>query len=261
MNRAHVPVFLLLLAGLAGCLGGDEAGPAGSDDASDEGASGGNQTFEGPSGNETSLPIRPVVTITNHSATVAPDQEILVAWNVVEADNRSATLGWTAVLWADASVEDPEDPADYGNETMRAEGGELPVALNVTFFAGDLNGTTVYLRAYALVEGVAAWSDEVTVTVEAPADPTIHEVTIGGVGTGPAADYSPVRLAIAAGDAVVWVNDDGAGHTATDRDGAWDTGSIAGGASSAPIVFETAGTFLYECAIHPTMLGGMIEVS
>jgi plastocyanin len=64
--------------------------------------------------------------------------------------------------------------------------------------------------------------------------------------------FGPGQLTIVAGDSVTWTNDDSMTHTATADNGAFDTGSIAPGASRT-IRFDTAGTFAYHCSIHPDM--------
>ncbi|KIC22798.1 cupredoxin domain-containing protein [Leisingera sp. ANG-Vp] len=64
--------------------------------------------------------------------------------------------------------------------------------------------------------------------------------------------FSPAELVIRPGDRVVWENRDSAPHTATGRDGGWDTGEIVKGAQ-AGVVFEREGRFEYLCAYHPHM--------
>ncbi len=77
-----------------------------------------------------------------------------------------------------------------------------------------------------------------------------HEVEVGIA----AFVFAPPRLEIAAGDTVVWVNGDLVPHTATATDGAWDTGSIACGATGR-ITFDRPGEYGYLCAFHPHMTG------
>ncbi len=60
---------------------------------------------------------------------------------------------------------------------------------------------------------------------------------------------------------MAWSNASGVTHTATsDTTGAWDTGSVSGGQTSAPIAFATQGSFPYHCAIHPDMHGTIVVV-
>lgn len=64
--------------------------------------------------------------------------------------------------------------------------------------------------------------------------------------------FAPAALTVKAGTTVTFMNEDGAPHTAT-GDG-WDTGRLNRG-DSKDVTFDTAGTFAYVCAIHPSMKG------
>ena len=75
-----------------------------------------------------------------------------------------------------------------------------------------------------------------------------HQVTIVNMA------FQPAALIIAAGDTVVFANQDNAPHTATDDAGAFDTGRLAKG-SSASLTFPSSGTFAYHCDIHRRMTG------
>ncbi|HEX9096950.1 MAG TPA: plastocyanin/azurin family copper-binding protein [Candidatus Dormibacteraeota bacterium] len=70
--------------------------------------------------------------------------------------------------------------------------------------------------------------------------------------------FSPTPIQITVGSTVTWTNTTAPTHTATSDTGAWSTGNIASGATSASISFPTAGTFTYHCAIHPSMTGSVI---
>ena len=70
--------------------------------------------------------------------------------------------------------------------------------------------------------------------------------------------FSPNPIQITVGSTVTWTNATGPTHTATSDAGAWTTGSIAPGTTSAAVTFPTAGTFPYHCAIHPSMTGTVI---
>ena len=80
-----------------------------------------------------------------------------------------------------------------------------------------------------------------------------HQVTIVNMS------FQPANLTIAAGDTVVFANQDNAPHTATSDTGAFDTGRLTGGAS-AQLTFPSAGEFAYHCDIH-RMMKGTITVS
>lgn len=65
-------------------------------------------------------------------------------------------------------------------------------------------------------------------------------------------DFSPKEITISAGGSVRFVNTGVAPHTATARDGSFDTGIVRAGGNQ-PILFPTAGTFSFYCTIHPQM--------
>jgi plastocyanin len=76
-------------------------------------------------------------------------------------------------------------------------------------------------------------------------------VEIAGFAFAP--DASDVKV----GDSVKWTNQDGATHTVTADDGAFDSGNLAGGKSFS-FTFEEAGTFAYHCNIHQSMTGTVV---
>ncbi len=69
--------------------------------------------------------------------------------------------------------------------------------------------------------------------------------------------FSPGTVSVAVGDTVTWTNTDDVGHTATADDGSFSTGTIADGTSKSA-TFATAGTFAYQCTIHPQMTGTVV---
>jgi len=71
--------------------------------------------------------------------------------------------------------------------------------------------------------------------------------------------FTPSPVWVRAGQTVAWHNADGAPHTATQDGGGFDTGPIAPGAVSAPIVMGSPGVLAYHCTFHPTM-SGQLEV-
>ncbi len=80
------------------------------------------------------------------------------------------------------------------------------------------------------------------------------DVTITIVGMNGGQSYSPNPATVKVGQTVSWRNADGVAHTATADGGGFNTGSIAPGATSAPILMATAGSLAYHCAFHPTMV-------
>lgn len=76
--------------------------------------------------------------------------------------------------------------------------------------------------------------------------PRAYTVTIVNFVTQPA------TLRVAPGDTVVWKNTDFVPHTATARDGAFDSKTIDGG-KSWRWVAAAAGSHPYYCIFHPNM--------
>jgi plastocyanin len=66
--------------------------------------------------------------------------------------------------------------------------------------------------------------------------------------------FAPDALSAEVGQSVKWTNQDGAAHTVTADDGAFDSGSLARGKAFS-FAFDQAGTYAYHCNIHPRMKG------
>jgi plastocyanin len=76
--------------------------------------------------------------------------------------------------------------------------------------------------------------------------PSTHTVTIEGMR------FQPDVLTVAPGDTIMWVNRDLVPHTATSKDGDFDSKEIQAGESWSYTI-RAAGDFAYICAFHPTM--------
>jgi plastocyanin len=76
--------------------------------------------------------------------------------------------------------------------------------------------------------------------------PDTHTVTIESMR------FQPDVLTVASGDTIVWVNKDLVPHTATSKDGGFDSKEIRADGSWRHTV-RTAGDLAYICAFHPTM--------
>jgi plastocyanin len=66
--------------------------------------------------------------------------------------------------------------------------------------------------------------------------------------------FTPGTSSVHVGDTITWTNQDIAPHTATAKDGSFDTGTINKNKSGSH-TFTKAGTFPYICSIHPNMKG------
>lgn len=69
--------------------------------------------------------------------------------------------------------------------------------------------------------------------------------------------FGPNTITVQVGQAITWANSGPSAHTATARDGSFDTGLLRKGASASH-TFTQAGTFTYFCRIHPFMHGTVI---
>lgn len=83
------------------------------------------------------------------------------------------------------------------------------------------------------------------------AKPGAHRIEIKGFR------FKPARLVIKAGDTVEWVNLDTAPHTATARDGGWDTKTLKK-SETRSVSFKRAGTQAYSCKFHRQMVGEIV---
>ena len=77
-----------------------------------------------------------------------------------------------------------------------------------------------------------------------------------------AMSYEPRKLEVHAGDAVVWINDAHAVHTALSEDAGhpFDTGDIQPAQTSKPIRFTSPGEYRYHCRVHGKAMSGTIVV-
>jgi hypothetical protein len=76
--------------------------------------------------------------------------------------------------------------------------------------------------------------------------------------------FSPDPLEVAIGDSVVWQNDDFMDHTARARNGAFRTGRIAAGQSSAPQILTgpiNHSGIEYYCEFHSGMIGRVVATA
>jgi plastocyanin len=78
-----------------------------------------------------------------------------------------------------------------------------------------------------------------------------HTVTIEGL------KFNPERLEVAAGDTVIWTNQDVVPHTVTASRAKVESGEIAPG-KSWRFVAKKKGEMPYICRIHPTMKATLV---
>ncbi len=81
-------------------------------------------------------------------------------------------------------------------------------------------------------------------------------VTITITGQGGKLAFSPNPATVAAGQLVVFKNNDTVTHHIMLDDGSLQTADIPAGATSAAVAMGTSGSSTYHCTIHPGMVGG-----
>lgn len=69
--------------------------------------------------------------------------------------------------------------------------------------------------------------------------------------------FQPERLEVAAGDTVIWKNEDIVPHTATTTKKGFDSKGLDPGQRWS-YVTRRAGSFAYICSFHPTMKGELV---
>ena len=69
--------------------------------------------------------------------------------------------------------------------------------------------------------------------------------------------FAPPTLTVQAGQEITWKNHDPAEHTVTAKDGSFDSGTMAQGATFAATL-DDPGEYRYICALHPGMTGKVV---
>jgi plastocyanin len=144
--------------------------------------------------------------------------------------------------WNDGSAPAPADaeqPAQPPDATSDAPAPNEPAAA-----AGQAAPAPVAVEPAAPAAADAPPADEKPVAFAAsPGSVTIKDFS-----------FSPGTVTVSVGETVTWQNSGPSGHSATARDGSFDTGVLAKG-KSASHTFDKAGTFAYICTPHPFMHG------
>lgn len=99
--------------------------------------------------------------------------------------------------------------------------------------------------------GLGAALPFISTALYADGHATVHEVSIEGFA------FSPAVLEVAVGDVVVFTNLDGAPHTATANNGAFDSGRLKRG-ESFELKVTDAGENAYFCNFHRSMTASII---
>ncbi len=140
--------------------------------------------------------------------------------------------------------------SNYGNESNDGQGQIVRVVIGSASATGPAVPAPDESKSYALAQptpvGQAAATTEVggTVSMVEPADPQQW-------------GFDPKTQAVQVGQAIRFTNSGKIAHTATQSQGAFDTGFLKNG-ESATLTFDTPGTFTFFCQPHPWMQGTIV---
>lgn len=276
---------LLVTTALAGCHGLDITGDdhqavdTEDDDQGDDASLADNETDDKTQGNVTAPPpptggddsgdddtTPPEFTfgLTGAPAEVEVNETINVTVTV-DGDAGSATTA--ELVWGNASTAATANDELTTDMFSGSKAGD-PATLDVpgTFAVNDWRlqtPETIYFRAHIVVDGADYWSNEFSLTVNAP--PTVQVVTGTADHTVDMPEplipgqfaFDPDALTINVGETVQWTNSDSTPHTTTSSADPvlWDSGNMDGGDVSPVYRFNEAGTYEYECSYHSSMTG------
>ena len=113
---------------------------------------------------------------------------------------------------------------------------------------------TVFFAALCLTACGGSSSSSPSPTPDpAPAGSTTVTI-VNGASTLSSTAYSPNPITVSVGATVSWLNSDSTTHNSTSTSGVWASPSLAPGRRF-NFTFTSAGTFPYQCTIHPNMVG------
>jgi plastocyanin len=125
---------------------------------------------------------------------------------------------------------------------------------SITFRGRDFLGYIFLIAILTITSGCSKDNmDDMHNTTEKPdaPKPGTNEVWMQG------SLFNPDKITVTAGTTITWTNKDGSVHTVTSDTGLFDSGNM-GVNGTFSHKFSTAGTFLYHCAVHPTMTGSVV---
>jgi plastocyanin len=162
----------------------------------------------------------------------------------------AAALAAPALLWA--ADDPPADPAAATTPATTPAPASAPTAQPAQAAPDPATVQPVTTQAPGPAD------EQVTKTSDlAPAaQPKAHAAGASAVTIKNFA-FSPATVTVTKGDTVTWTNQDSAPHTATAKDGSFDTGNLKKGASGSH-KFTKTGSFAYICAIHPNMTAKIV---
>jgi plastocyanin len=122
----------------------------------------------------------------------------------------------------------------------------------------DLKSWAAVLAVLSLIGTVGCLSS--TGTPQGETEPALQQNTGATPGVPVMIEdfkFTPATITVPKGTAAVWTNKDSATHTTSALDGTWDSENLRKG-DAFTYTFNEAGTFDYQCNIHPRMKGSVV---
>ncbi len=201
-------------------------------------------------------------TLGKGQSAVAPGKELLLARRTFApgADSGAHPAPGPVILFVESGAVDfivvegaaAVTRAGATEQEAVAAGGE------VTLSAGD-----AVFYDEGVVHQVVNNGTEPAVTLESRLNPAERaaggDATPGAAGTVSIKDFAfdPPSIDIPAGTTVTWTNQDSTAHTVDGDQGEFESGNLDPGQSYSE-TFDTPGTYIYHCDIHPSMKGTVV---
>ncbi|MGI0049657.1 MAG: cupredoxin domain-containing protein [Nitrososphaera sp.] len=125
------------------------------------------------------------------------------------------------------------------------------VVIASVVIAGAIVAT--YVLSGSMNMGVEGSGNSMQQPASIPSNSTVVKI-VGNAGSN---SFSPNPVEVKVGETVTWVNDDSGRHTATSKDGVFDSGMMGKGQSFS-FTFDKAGEYQYFCQPHPNMVGTVV---
>jgi plastocyanin len=126
-------------------------------------------------------------------------------------------------------------------------------AFQLSVLAGILSACVGCSNGYNAAANPNSPSPSPSSSSPAPSSPA-SVLIVPGAATLTTTAFNGNPTVVPKGTTVTWTNNDLVVHTSTSDNGAWNSGNIAPGGTFSTTL-DTAGTFVYHCAIHPGMVG------
>ncbi len=208
-----------------------------------------------PTRSQVSLAVAPSGPLAGHPVTLvvlnSPPDATSYQWHV-----RGRTL----------TTNSPRDTVQFASPgihrvSISVIAGAATVGRTLTVIVGSAHATRPH-RAAHRARGLRALQ---TAGAAVPGARIARPVTAHAASSDPTVtiadfQFSPATITVHVGDTVTWMNNGPSAHTATAKDGSFNTGVLQKG-KSASHTFNTAGTFTYICSIHPFMHGTVVVLA